>query len=82
MNVIMTESGKFIEVQGTAERQAFDRKQLDELLTLAEGGLRQLFALQRDIISAYKEQHRKDKKNIRPGAGLSSLGDALKEIEI
>ncbi len=35
MNVVMTESGKFVEVQGTAEGDPFNRKTLDELLDLA-----------------------------------------------
>ena len=47
MNVVMTESGKIIEIQGTAEENPFDRKQLNELLDLAECGLKQIFAIQR-----------------------------------
>jgi ribonuclease PH len=45
-NVVMTSSGEFIEVQGTAEGKPFTRAQLDELLGLAEGGIRQLLDLQ------------------------------------
>ena len=40
MNVAMTDAGGFVEVQGTAEREPFDRAQLDALLALAEGGIR------------------------------------------
>ena len=47
MNVAMTQDGKFVEIQGTAEAQPFDRGQLDTLLRLAEGGIEQLFAQQR-----------------------------------
>ena len=47
MNVAMTQDGKFVEIQGTAEAQPFDRGQLDALLNLAQGGIEQLFALQR-----------------------------------
>ena len=47
MNVVMTGSGGLVEVQGTAERGAFSRAQLDELLSLAEGGIGQLIAHQR-----------------------------------
>lgn len=47
MNVVMTESGRFIEVQGTAEREAFTDAELQALLACAQGGLRQLFELQR-----------------------------------
>ena len=46
MNVVMTESGRFLEVQGTAEGMSFSRGELDELLALAEGGLREIFELQ------------------------------------
>src|SRR5690606_1253207 len=38
MNVVMTESGRFIEVQGTAEGVPFSRPELDRLLDLAQGG--------------------------------------------
>lgn len=47
MNVVMTESGKFIEIQGTAENAAFDKQQLDELLELAEKGIKQLIDVQK-----------------------------------
>ena len=49
-NVVMTESGKFVEVQGTAEKEPFSRKQLDELLVLAEQGIRQVMAAQRKTL--------------------------------
>jgi ribonuclease PH len=39
MNVVMTSSGRFVEVQGTAEGAPFDRSELDELLSLAEHGI-------------------------------------------
>jgi ribonuclease PH len=42
MNVIMTESGKFIEIQGTAEENPFSKEELDKLLDLAKGGLDKL----------------------------------------
>jgi ribonuclease PH len=47
MNVVMTGSGNFVEVQGTAEGQPFARRELDALLGLAERGIRQLIAQQR-----------------------------------
>lgn len=52
MNVVMTESGKLVEVQGTAERAPFSRAQLNTLLDLAEHGLRQIFNRQREAIAA------------------------------
>lgn len=51
MNVVMTETGGFIELQGTAEQQAFHAKELQQMLALAEQGIRQLFAKQREVIS-------------------------------
>jgi ribonuclease PH len=45
-NVVMTASGKFVEIQGTAEKEAFSRKQLDDLLKLAENGIRQVMDAQ------------------------------------
>src|SRR5262249_7560049 len=51
MNVVGDESGKLIEVQGTAEHATFDRAQLDAMLDLALGGIRQLVAAQRKAIS-------------------------------
>jgi ribonuclease PH len=49
-NVVMTEAGGLVEAQATAERKAFDRRQLNEMLDLAEGGIRQLFAAQRELL--------------------------------
>lgn len=46
LNVIMTAEGKFIEVQGTAEGEPFDRKALDEMIDLAAAGIKRLVALQ------------------------------------
>jgi len=52
MNVVMTGAGEFVEVQGTAEQVAFSKRRLDELLGLAEHGIRQLVALQRRALEA------------------------------
>ncbi|MBS1155813.1 MAG: rph [Proteobacteria bacterium] len=46
MNVVMAASGKFIEIQGTAEGEAFSRAEMNALLDLAEAGIRELFTLQ------------------------------------
>lgn len=50
MNVVMTEDGRFIEVQGTAEDEPFDRDELNEMLKLAEKGAAELQALQRNAL--------------------------------
>ena len=47
MNVVMTEAGQFIEVQGTAESGAFSRDELNRLLELAENGIGSLMEMQR-----------------------------------
>jgi ribonuclease PH len=46
MNVVMTGSGRFVEVQGTAEGMAFSRSELDSMLGLAEAGIKELLSLQ------------------------------------
>lgn len=52
MNVVMAESGKFIEIQGTAEGEAFSRAEMNALLDLAEAGIRELFILQKQALAA------------------------------
>jgi len=47
MNVVMTEHGDIIEVQGTAEGKTFSRTQLNEMLDLAEAGIKELISVQR-----------------------------------
>jgi ribonuclease PH len=46
----MTAEGRFVEVQGTAEREPFDRAALDLLLTLAERGIRELLKAQQAVL--------------------------------
>ncbi|MDX1836415.1 ribonuclease PH [Legionella taurinensis] len=48
MNVVMNEAGEFIEIQGTAEDKSFSRQQLNDMLSLAEGGISQLIQLQKE----------------------------------
>jgi ribonuclease PH len=51
MNVIMTEQSGILEVQATAEKNAFSKLQLDEMLSIAEKGINQLFKKQREVLS-------------------------------
>lgn len=51
MNVVMTGSGRFVEVQGTAEKMAFSRGELEQMLALAEAGIGQLHSLQEEMVS-------------------------------
>ena len=53
-NVVMTSKGEFVEVQGTAEGKPFSRKTIDELLSLAESGIQQLFQVQQTALEKYK----------------------------
>ena len=50
MNFVKTGAGKFIELQGTAEGQPFDRRALDALMELADAGIKQLIEIQRSIV--------------------------------
>ncbi|ARU55433.1 MAG: ribonuclease PH [Pseudomonadales bacterium] len=51
MNVVMTDKGGFIEVQGTAEGDAFSQEQFDAMLSLARKGLNELFTLQQAALN-------------------------------
>lgn len=52
LNVVMTAEGKFVEIQGTGEEGTFDRDQLNDMLDSAEKGLRELIALQQEVLRA------------------------------
>ena len=54
MNVVMTGAGKIVEIQGTAEKDAFSKTQMDELLNLAKTGINKLILLQRELIGDLK----------------------------
>jgi ribonuclease PH len=53
-NVVGTDAGTFVEVQGTAEGQPFDRAAMNGLIDLASSGLEQLFAAQAEILATVK----------------------------
>jgi len=50
MNIIMTGSGKFIEIQGTAERNPFSKEQMDKMLLLAKRGVKKLINMQTKLV--------------------------------
>jgi len=54
MNVVMTGAGRFVEIQGTAESKPFDIPQLEQLLGLAQTGIQQLVAKQKEILGIEK----------------------------
>lgn len=54
MNIVMTGKGRFIEVQGTAEREPFTKKDLDELTALAQIGIHEIMTVQKKAIKGIK----------------------------
>ncbi len=54
LNVVMTQSGEFIEIQGTAEDKPFTRTQADAMLEMAEKGIQQLIKKQQDALGLVK----------------------------
>ena len=53
MNLVCTGDGRFIEIQGTAEREPFNRDQMDRLLSLANLGIESLMVVQRETLATY-----------------------------
>ncbi len=49
MNIVMKSNGEFVEIQGTAEKKSFSKKDLEELLKLAEKGIQEIISLEREI---------------------------------
>ncbi len=54
-NVVLLGTGELVEVQGTAEGEPFSRRQMDALIDLAEGGIRQLFLAQLEALDAWRQ---------------------------
>lgn len=50
MNIVMTGSGEFVEVQGTGEGRPFSRQELEDMLALAAKGINELIAMQKEIV--------------------------------
>jgi ribonuclease PH len=50
MNVVMNDAGHYIELQGTAEGDAFDRATMNQLMDLAESGIQTLIARQKTVL--------------------------------
>ncbi|NLL29947.1 MAG: ribonuclease PH [Clostridiales bacterium] len=50
MNIVSTDEGEFIEIQGTGEESPFNRKDLDDLLDLAQKGIKQMVQIQKDAL--------------------------------
>ncbi|UCG10808.1 MAG: ribonuclease PH [Dehalococcoidia bacterium] len=54
-NVVMTSQGKFVELQGTAESKPFSKENIDDLLELAQKGIKELFQIQQSVINTLKK---------------------------
>lgn len=54
MNVVMTAAGQLVELQGTAETKPFSREDLNDMLNLAEEGIRRLFSLQEQALAPFQ----------------------------
>ena len=50
MNLVMTESGKIVEIQGTAEGGVFSKNELDAMIKMAAGGIKELIAIQKKAL--------------------------------
>ncbi|MCM8772343.1 MAG: ribonuclease PH [Candidatus Omnitrophica bacterium] len=50
MNIVMTGNGEFIEIQGTAEGYPFTKKQLEQLLSLAEKGIKKIIEIEKEVL--------------------------------
>jgi ribonuclease PH len=88
MNIVMTESGKFIEIQGTAEENPFSQEELDSIISLAKGGLDTIFSIQKKTVDSVKPKDKPERRREggrpprKPPKGLANLGDALNGINI
>jgi ribonuclease PH len=58
MNFVMTGSGKFIEVQGTAESAPFTKKQMEKMTELAQEGIKELLKTQKKVLTVIPEAAR------------------------
>ncbi|OGV39354.1 MAG: ribonuclease PH [Lentisphaerae bacterium GWF2_45_14] len=75
MNIVMTESGKFIEVQGTAEKEPFSFDTLQDMLGTAKKGLETLFSIQGKTLNDNPIPHNRSKK-------FGNLGELLDNVTI
>ncbi len=80
MNVVMTEAGKFVEIQGTAEEQPFSYSEMEKMLSLAKGGLEKIFEIQRKVINGTNGTA--NAPEAKGNKSLGSLGDVLGDIKI
>jgi ribonuclease PH len=58
MNLVMTGKGRFVEIQGTAEKTPFSSEQLQQLLSLGSTGINQLVEIQREALGSRSDLKR------------------------
>ena len=54
LNIVKTSQGEYIEVQGTAENQSFNREFLNQMLTLADQGIYEILSLQKEVLKTFE----------------------------
>lgn len=64
MNLVMTGTGRFVEIQGTGEEATFSRDELNSLLTLGEKGIIELIAIQKEVLGEAANLVRSAKENV------------------
>lgn len=80
MNVVMTESGKFVELQGTAEEAPFSRDEMNKMLDLADKGLKTIFEIQKKMFQP--NNNNRPGKRHRNGEPLGSIGDLMGDVKL
>jgi ribonuclease PH len=50
MNIVMTEQGKFVEIQGTAEGEPFTKDEMNNIIQIAEQGIAELIQIQKNVL--------------------------------
>ena len=50
MNIVMTEQGKFVEIQGTAEGEPFTKNEMNNIIQIAEQGIAELIQIQKNVL--------------------------------
>jgi hypothetical protein len=78
MNIIGTDAGRYVEIQGTAESAPFSREQMDDMLRLANDGLQRLFEVQRQALG---DSLRGVMRPAPAGAGVSGSSAAATAAE-
>ena len=67
MNIVMTGTGEFVEIQGTGEESTFSFQQLQTMLNLADQGIQKIFEHQRDVLGKWAVAIAQNKENVAGG---------------